>query len=318
MLAAGIGLSGALAFVLSACGGGDIDSSKDDTGSADCGTVNIAVNNWVGIEANSYVVGELAKEKLGCTVNYQTLDEQPSWDAENAGTTDVILENWGHDDLAAKYIKDKGGSGTVSDLGSTGVTGKIGWFVVPWMAKEHPDITDWNNLNKYADLFKTSESDGKGQFLSGDPSYVTNDEALVKNLNLDYKVVFTGSEDALITAYRQAEANHTAAMGYWYTPQWFNSEVPMVNIKLPAYTAGCDADAAKVACDYPDYDLNKIARTEWVDSGSPAVDLVKNFTWTNDDQDVVSAYIAKDGMSPEDAAKKWIDANPDKVGAWLK
>ena len=57
------------------------------------------------------------------------------------------------------------------------------------MAKKYPDITDWNNLNKYADMFKTSESGGKGQLLDGDPSFVTNDEALVKNLNLNYKVV---------------------------------------------------------------------------------------------------------------------------------
>ena len=50
------------------------------------------------------------------------------------------------------------------------------------MVEEYPDILDWQNLNKYADMFETSESDGKGQLLDGDPSYVTNDEALVKNL----------------------------------------------------------------------------------------------------------------------------------------
>jgi glycine betaine/proline transport system ATP-binding protein len=46
------------------------------------------------------------------------------------------------------------------------------------------DITDYKNLNKYAGLFKTSESKGKGQLLDGDPSYVTNDEALV-GMNAD-------------------------------------------------------------------------------------------------------------------------------------
>ena len=65
------------------------------------------------------------------------------------------------------------------------------------MAEEYPDILDWENLNKYADMFETSESDGKGQLLDGDPSYVTNDEALVKNLDLDFKVVVGGSEAAL-------------------------------------------------------------------------------------------------------------------------
>lgn len=320
-LVAFVGGAAALALALSACGGGNIKSSSSGasgSGGKACGTLNIAVNNWVGIAADSYVVGEIAKTKLGCTVNYQTLDEQPSWQAEDAGTTDVIMENWGHDDLAAKYIKKDGGSGSVTDLGATGNIGKIGWFVPPWMVKKYPDITDWKNLNKYASMFKTSESGSKGQFLDGDPSYVTNDEALVKNLKLDYKVVFAGSEDALITTYRQAEQKKTPVIGYWYTPQWFNSEVPMVNVKLPKYTNGCDKDAAKVACDYPTYNLNKIARTGWVDSGSPSVNLVKNFHWTNDDQDLVASYIAKDKMSDTAAADKWIAANPDKVAAWLK
>jgi glycine betaine/proline transport system substrate-binding protein len=90
-----------------------------------------------------------------------------------------------------------------------------------------------------------------------------------------------------------------------------------VKVNLPPYTDGCDADLAKVACDYPPYDLDKIASKKFVDSGSPAVDLVKNFTWTNDDQNLVAKYISEDKMSAEDAAKKWVDENPDKVKAWL-
>ena len=54
-----------------------------------------------------------------------------------------------------------------------------------------------------------------------------------------------------------------------------------------------------------------------MNSGSPAADLVKNFTWTNDDQNSVAKAIAADGMAPEDAAQQWIDDNPDKVDAWL-
>ena len=86
------------------------------------------------------------------------------------------------------------------DAGLTGNDGVIGWYVPPWMAEKYPDITDWKNLNKYADLFKTSESGDLGQLLDGDPSFVTNDEALVKNLDLNFKVVYAGSEAALIQA----------------------------------------------------------------------------------------------------------------------
>ena len=34
-------------------------------------------------------------------------------------------------------------------------------------------------------------------------------------------------------------------------------------------------------------------------------------------KDKFSRYIAQDKMTPEAAAKKWVDANPDKVKAWL-
>jgi glycine betaine/proline transport system substrate-binding protein len=189
--------------------------------------------------------------------------------------------------------------------------------VPPWLAQEHPDVLDWNNLNKYADQFKTSESGGQGQLLDGDPSYVTNDNALVTNLKLNFKVVQGGSETALIQSFRQAEQQKQFFLAYFYEPQWFFDELKLVRVNLPPYKEGCAAEGPDVACDYPPYDLNKVASTKFANSGSPAAELAKKFQWTNDDQNTVSRSIAVDKMSPDDAAKKWVDANPDKVKAWL-
>ncbi len=88
-------------------------------------------------------------------------------------------------------------------------------------------------------------------------------------------------------------------------------------MSLPAYKPGCDSNADKVACDYPPYHLNKLISTKFAKSGSPAVGLIKKFKWSNADQNVVSKYIGQDKMDPDAAAQKWIDANPDKVNAWL-
>ncbi len=314
---AGTAIATTLIVTLSACGGAKVGESSGGGASAkagNCGTFNLAVNPWVGYEADAAVVAYVAQKDLGCTVTKKDLKEEVSWQGFGTGEVDAILENWGHDDLKKKYIDEQK---TAVDAGQTGNEGVIGWYVPPWMATKYPDITDWNNLNKYASMFKTSESGGKGQLLDGDPSFVTNDEALVKNLKLDYKVVYAGSETALIQAFRQAEAKKTPLLGYFYEPQWFLSEVKLVQVKLPAYTAGCDADAAKVACDYPKYELDKIVSKKFADANGPAYKLVKTFNWTNDDQNAVAKYIAEDKMTPEDAAKKWVEANPDKVKAWL-
>ncbi|MFI2632873.1 ABC transporter substrate-binding protein [Streptomyces collinus] len=306
-----------LGLTLTACGGAKVgdDSAAGSGSSGKCGTFNLAINPWVGYEANAAVLAYVAEHDLGCKVEQKDLKEEIAWQGFGTGEVDAVVENWGHDDLKKKYITDQK---TAVEAGPTGNKGLIGWYVPPWLAKAHPDITDWKNLNKYASKFKTSESGGKGQLLDGDPSYVTNDEALVKNLKLDFKVVYAGSETALIQAYRNAEKNKQWVIGYFYEPQWFLSEVPLKKVSLPEYKEGCDADAEKVACDYPVYELDKIVSAKFAKSGSPAYDLVKNFTWTNEDQNTVAKYIAVDKMAPEAAAKKWVEANRDKVDAWIK
>ena len=128
---------------------------------------------------------------------------------------------------------------------------------------------------------------------------------------------FAISVGFVIQSFKSAEENKTPLLAYFYEPQWFFSEMKLVKVNLPPYTDGCDADPAAVACDYPPYALNKLISTKFAESGSPAVDLIKNFTWTNDDQNLASTYIAQDGMDPDDAAQKWIDDNQDKVDAWL-
>lgn len=321
-----VGSLTAIALLAGACGGGggDIGTATQENESAaatspggECGELNLAVNPWVGFEADAYVVGYVADTMLGCTTSYKDLKEEVSWQGFGSGDVDVVIEDWGHPDLEELYFADQGGDGSAQELGPTGNIGVIGWYVPPWMAQEYPDITDWSNLNKYADLFETPESGGKGQFLGSDPSFVQFDEALVANLDLDYKVVFSGSEAASIAAFQKAEENRTPLIGYFYDPQWFMSEVPLVKVDLPAYTDGCQDDATTVACDYPETKLKKIASTSFVESGSPAVDLVENFQWTNEDQNLVASYIADQGMSPEDAAAKWVEENPDKVEAWM-
>jgi glycine betaine/proline transport system substrate-binding protein len=281
---------------------------------AKCGTVRIAMNAWVGYAANVAVVSYLLRHELDCTVVTKDEAEEDSWKALAAGQEDAILENWGHDDLKKNYIdKEK----VIVEAGLTGNKGIIGWYVPPWMAEQYPDITNYKNLNKYADLFKTSKSGSAGQLLDGDPTYVTNDKDLVQNLKLNYKVIYAGTEDALIKAFRSAQANKTPLLGYFYSPQWLLSEINLVHITLPAYTPGCDADPDTVKCDYQPYDLDKIMNKKFAYSGSPAATLITNFQWTNSDQNQVARDMTDKGLTPDKAAKKWLDGHRAVWQKWL-
>ncbi len=303
--------------LLTATGCGAADMTKQASPFANAGgtkSVTLSVQSWVGAQSNVAVAQYILEHKLGYRVDTVQVDEVPAWDALSQGRVDALLEDWGHPDQEKRYVQDKK---TIAPGGDLGVTGHIGWFVPTYLAKEHPDITDWRNLNKYASLFRTAESGGRGQLMDGSPSYVTNDKALVKNLKLDYQVVFAGSEAAQITQMKQFAKEKKPFLTYWYSPQWLFEKVPMTEVKLPPYKEGCDADAAKVACAYPHTPLQKYLNADFAKSGGKAAAFLKKFRWTTQDQNEVSLMIAEQKLDPQEAAKKWVDSHPAVWKKWL-
>ncbi|MFJ8588208.1 ABC transporter substrate-binding protein [Streptomyces sp. NPDC093595] len=308
--------AGALALLtLTGCGAADMTKQASPYAAArGTKTVTLSVQSWVGAQANVAVARYLLEHELGYRVDTVQIDEVPAWDALSQGRVDALLEDWGHPEEEKRYVEEKK---TITRGGDLGVTGHIGWFVPTYFAEAHPDVTDWKNLNKYAGQLRTAESGSKGQLLDGSPSYVTNDKALVKNLGLDYQVVFAGSEAAQITQIKQFAKEKKPFLTYWYKPQWLFEKVPMTEVKLPAYKEGCDADPRKVACAYPHTPLQKYLNADFAREGGEAAAFLKKFRWTTQAQNDVALMIAEQKLSPEEAAEKWVRDNERVWRAWL-
>ncbi|KMS79713.1 glycine/betaine ABC transporter substrate-binding protein [Streptomyces leeuwenhoekii] len=307
-------VSGAL-LLLTGCGAADMTQQASPFANArGAKTVTLSVQSWVGAQADAAVAEYLLEHELGYHVDTVQVDEVPAWDALSQGRVDAIMEDWGHPEQERRYVEEKK---TIVRGGELGVTGHIGWFVPTYFAKRHPDVTDWKNLDRYAGLLRTAESGGKGQLLDGSPSYVTHDKALVKNLKLDYKVVFAGSEAAQITQIKQFAREQKPFLTYWYAPQWLFEKVPMTEVRLPPYREGCDADPAKVACGYPHTPLQKYLNADFARNGGEAARFLQNFRWTTEDQNEVALMIAEEKLPPGEAAKKWVDSHPSVWKEWL-
>ena len=285
-------------------------ASEAAPAAAECGDWGVAMHAWVGYTASAQVLTNVA-ESLGCNITQTPLAEAGvTYDAMEAGSVDVIVEDWG-----GGRWQEWVDRGAIKEVGSNGNVGLIGMFVPKWMADEYPDITDGANLNKYADLFKNSESGDKGAWYEGPPGYTTIGEKLISANDLNYKIISTGSEAALIELFPAADKNKTPALGYFYEPQNFLAKVPLARVNFPA-NDWTDAEKASGLTDYPQTQLQKLATTKLMESGSPFASLLTNFSWTNEDQNMVALDI-ENGMTPKEAAQKWIDANKDKVDAWL-
>jgi glycine betaine/proline transport system substrate-binding protein len=339
-------LVGALALVAAACGddsntpaagsspqGTDAAIAPADTTAAPADTaaanpaaagagITLAINPWTGSAVNANVAKVVLGSKLGTNVDFVDIDEFATWPGMEDGSIDAVLEVWpsGHAADRTTYIDT---NKTVVDIGELGPTAKIGWYVPTFVVQEHPELATWEGFKnpELAKLFATAESGDLGQFLMGDPTYVTFDEQIIANLGLPLKYVVGGSEAAVLAAIDTAEADKTPVLVQFWKPHWKQLEADLTEVKLPDVTDACLASAAAAdggyACDYAPDVLYKAASAALETKNKAAFDFLSKFQLTTEQQSEIAGYIDRDGMAPAAAAEKWVTDNPDIVTAWL-
>jgi glycine betaine/proline transport system substrate-binding protein len=327
----GLAAAVALSLVAAGCGSDDDGGGGGDGGGASAcessggdESVRLAVNPWTGSAVNANVAKVIIEQCAGLgNVELVDIDENAMWPAISKGDTlDGVLEIWpsGH---VADYETYIAGNQGIIDGGLLGPDAKIGWYVPTFVVDEHPELATWEGFKdpELAGLFKTAESGDQGQFLMGDPSYVSYDEQIIENLGLPLKFVVAGSEAALITAIQNAEADQTPLLLQFWQPHWLQSQVDLTEVKLPEVTEECAASAAandgKYACDYPVDKLYKAFSDKLEEKAPNSFQVLSNLQLTTEQQNEIAALIDGEGMSAADAAKQWVDANQDVWQAWL-
>jgi glycine betaine/proline transport system substrate-binding protein len=318
----------AAALVLASCsdvatdeptGGG---TGTGDAAVAQCGSepIVIAVNPWVGAEANANVAKVLMESQMGCTVELQEVSETNQFPGMADGSIDATLEVWpsGHSKDAKQYIEQ---AGTVVEGGELGIIGNIGWFVPSYVIEENPQYATWEGFEE-ADIFSTAETGDKGRFVGTDTTYSIFDEQIIAALGLDLEVIYTGSEPATLALLDSAVASEEPIVMYWWTPQWANAKYDLVEVELPEYTEECadialnDPEAIGYNCDYAEDVLYKAFSSELEMKDPAAFEFLSNFQWTAEEQNVVAQAI-QEGTDGEEAAQEWIDANESTWQTWL-
>ena len=178
-----------------------------------------------------------------------------------------------------------------------------------FVVDEHPELATWEGFKdpELAGLFKTAESGDQGQFLMGDPSYVSYDEQIIENLELPLKFVTAGSEAALITAIQNSIADQKPLLLQFWQPHWLQSQVDLTEVELPEFTDECAASAAandgKYACDYPVDKLYKAFSDKLEGRRRTRSPVLSNLQLTTEQQNEIAALIDGEGIEPADGGQ---------------
>lgn len=251
-------------------------------------TLTMGSTSWDDSYASTYVLKQVFEE-AGYDVTVVELDPSVLFSALATGEIDISSAAWLPATHGAYYQRF---SDQIVDLGPHATDAITGLTVPSYMEVDRID-----QLTNQAGQVITGIEPGAG---------IANqtDEALEIYPNLSGWTHQTSSTGAMLTELDQAIQNEEEIVVTGWTPHWMFLEMDLKFLEDPmgAYGEG--------------ENLQKLSRLGFEDDHPLAYHIFDRFEWTVDDIGLIMADLGA-GLSPEQAAAKWIEENPDQVEAWL-
>ena len=302
------------AWLITACGSDSKGGSSTGGGTA---KIVLVKNAWTASAIDAEIAKQLIEKNLGNPVEITAIDENTQYDGLASGKLDAVLEVWpsGLSADAQQYFDN----GSVVNVGKLGAVGRIGWYVPKYVIDQYPTVKTWEGLMDpaIAAKFASAETGSKGRFLGTDPSYSQADEPIIKNLDLPFQVVYSGSEAATVAELDGAVAAKKPILLYWWTPTAATAKYDLVEVELPPYTDGCRAVDADIKCGYPEDVLFKAASAKLKDKDAKVWAFLEKFALTNDQQLALLPSVEIDKKDVTEVAAGWIKDNESVWKPWL-
>ena len=293
--------------------------------------VKIGVPSWTGAQAMAHLLGAVVEMRIGGTVDYVPGNNATIFQGmdQGKGDIDVHPDVWlpNQESFTKKYVD---GAGTVV-LNQQPYEGNQGFCV-------SKDFAEANNITDIADLGRPdvaalmdSDGNGKGEMWIGAPGWASANvnEVKVRDYGLlDFIEPIRAEESVKTARIKDSIAKGEGYAFYCYKPHavWFMFDVVMLS--EPTY------DAAKYTMVQPSDDADwyekssvstkdalkqvQIAYSKSLPDRSPAIaEFFERFSVTADDVSNFAFEISGNGRDPAEFAREWVEANPDRVDAWL-
>jgi len=293
--------------------------------------VKIGVPSWTGAQAMAHLLGAVVEMRIGGTVDYVPGNNATIFQGmdQGKGDIDVHPDVWlpNQESFTKKYVD---GAGSVV-LNQQPYEGNQGFCV-------SKDFAEANNITDIADLGRPdvaalmdSDGNGKGEMWIGAPGWASANvnEVKVRDYGLlDFIEPIRAEESVKTARIKDSIAKGEGYAFYCYKPHavWFMFDVVMLS--EPTY------DAAKYTMVQPSDDADwyekssvstkdalkkvQIAYSKSLPDRSPAIaEFFERFSVTADDVSNFAYEISGNGRDPAEFAREWVEANPDRVDAWL-
>lgn len=284
--------------------------------------IKIVTNNWTSQLVLSNVVGQILQAQ-GNNVEYKSSDTQLQYTALAAGDMDFQVEVW-EGSQAESF--EKALAGGAVDLGAHEAVTREDWWYPTYMNEMCPGLPDWKALDACAGKLATAETGSKGRFVGPPADWGKHYSERIQALKMNFQEVPVGQAATLWAELQAAYDRKEPIVLFNWTPNFIEAKFEGQFVEFPIYEAACLSDPkwgsnpdALYDCGAPAKGyLKKAGSKQLAEKWPKAAAILKKVNFTNPQIAAAAAMVDVDGMTPEDAAKKWVAENEAVWKAWLQ
>lgn len=287
--------------------------------------VVISEQSWTGSTVICQVMKYVLENKLNIPAKVVQLSGAATWVGMEKGDVDIFSEIWETAEVAGieKFVKEK----KAADIVLSYANAPQGWYIPKYVADQYgiKTVEDLKGKEKLFDI----DGDGIGDIWGGPTSWKQNE--ITSDKVRDYGLHFTtlGVEQfAWLATLKSAFLKKQPVIFYYWEPEWLFTEYELVKIQEPAFE---DAkwkfvqghpEESKITCESQPTNV-WVGVSKKLETRIPkAFAFFKNWSMPIGEVSRLIALVTdlpdKPKLTPEAAAKKWVESNPDIVNGWLK
>ncbi|MCX5539451.1 glycine betaine ABC transporter substrate-binding protein [Paraburkholderia sp. CNPSo 3076] len=259
--------------------------------------IKLAITDWADVLATANVAKYVLEAKLNQPVKFVNADIGIQFQGVARGDLDIMVGGWlpvTHAVYYAKYKND------MDDVGVIYTGGRNGWAVPAYVPES--EVSSISDLNKPG---VKSKLDGTIQGIGPGSGLMQASEKSVQAYNLNGYNLQSSSEAGMLAAVSRAYQTKQWVVATVWSPHWLWQKWQMRYLKDPKGTLGGEEQ------------VHAFASKQFATKFPRADVFFKHFKLTLADVEAIEL----EGNSTNDyatAAKKFVDAHPDKLKAWLQ
>ncbi len=284
--------------------------------------IKIVLNNWTSQLVLANVTGQLL-QKIGYNVEYKPSDTQLQFTAIANGDMDYQVEVWeGSMWPSFKTALDTGG---LIDAGSHNAVTREEWWYPTYAEEVCPGLPDWKALDACADKFATAETSPKGRFVGPPADWGKHYSERIQALKMNFQEVAVGQAATLWAELQAAYDRKEPVVLFNWTPNFIEAKFEGKFVEFPEFDPACHEDAkwgmnpdAVYDCGAPKKGwLKKAVSKAMTEKWPAAYAFIQSVNFTNEQIAAAAAMVDVEGLTPEEAATKWIAENEATWKAWM-